>query len=124
MVIRNGLHWSGHAWSAGAGDPAQAGKSRTSYRGIAGQNQCCRDRPTASGASQSSAGGCGRQMRSILLPVVLQHLIACFADLGTIFLEAGQNGEIALIDQLAAEALNISGTSFLLFRRAAALLLG
>ncbi|MDP1868140.1 MAG: hypothetical protein Q8L13_17620, partial [Bradyrhizobium sp.] len=37
---------------------------------------------------------------------------------------AGQNGEVALIDDRTAEALNVARTGRLLFRRAAALLLG
>ena len=58
-----------------------------------------------------------------LLPVVLQHLVAGFTQLGTILLQAGQNGEIALIDHGAAKTLNVAGTSLLLLRGAAALLL-
>src|SRR6266702_7261458 len=59
-----------------------------------------------------------------LLAVILQHLFAGGADLGTILLQAGENGEIALVDYRAAEPLHVAGTSLLLFGRAAALLLG
>ncbi len=52
--------------------------------------------------------------------MVFQHLIAGFGQLGTIFLEAGQNGEIALIDYRAAEALDIARTGLLLLRGATA----
>ena len=58
-----------------------------------------------------------------LLPVGLEHLVACRGQLGTIFLKTPQNDEIALIHQGATEALNIARTSLLLFRRTAALLL-
>jgi hypothetical protein len=57
-----------------------------------------------------------------LLPVVFQHLVAGRGQLGTILLKASQNGEIALIDHVPAEALNIARASLLLFRRPAALL--
>jgi hypothetical protein len=59
-----------------------------------------------------------------LLAVVLEHLIASGGDLRTILLQAGQNGEIALVDHGAAETLHVAGTRLLLLRRAAALLLG
>jgi hypothetical protein len=55
--------------------------------------------------------------------VVSQYLIAGWGQLGTNLLKASQNGEIALINHLAAVTLNIAGTSLLLLRRAAALLL-
>src|ERR1700704_5126132 len=58
-----------------------------------------------------------------LLSVILQHLIACRAQFGPMLLEAGQNGEITLIDHRAAEALNVARARPLLLRRAAALLL-
>ena len=63
---------------------------------------------------------CGRG----LLPVAFQHLVAGRRDLRTILLQAGQDGEIALIDHRAAEALHVTGASLLLLRRSAALLLG
>src|SRR5882757_3599018 len=59
-----------------------------------------------------------------LLPVVLEHLIAGRGDLGTILLQARQNGEIALVDDRTAETLHVAGTCLLLVRRSAALLLG
>ena len=41
-------------------------------------------------------------------------------QLGAVLLKAGQNGEIALIDHRAAEALNVARAGLLLVRRAAA----
>src|ERR1700738_3989157 len=43
-----------------------------------------------------------------LLAVVFQHLIAGRGQLGTILLQASQNGEIALIDHRAAETLHVA----------------
>src|SRR5712672_4161581 len=54
-----------------------------------------------------------------LLPVADQHAAACGRKLRTIFLEAGQNGKIALIHQLAAETLHVVGACLLLLIRAA-----
>ena len=48
-----------------------------------------------------------------LLPVADQHGAARGRELWTVFLEAGQNGEIALVQQLAAETLHIGCASFL-----------
>src|SRR3954454_9246734 len=45
-----------------------------------------------------------------LLPVVLEHLIAGCGDLGAILLQARQDGEIALVDNRAAETLHVAGT--------------
>ena len=59
-----------------------------------------------------------------LLPVVFQHLIAGGGDLGAILLQAGEDGEVALIDHRTAKALHVAGASLLFFRRSAALLLG
>jgi hypothetical protein len=56
--------------------------------------------------------------------VVLEHLIAGRGDLWTILLQACQNGEIALVDDRAAEALHVAGTRFLFVRRPAARWLG
>ena len=58
----------------------------------------------------------------VLLAVVFQHLIAGLGQLGAVLLQAGQDGEVALIDDRAAEALNVARTGRLLFRRTAALL--
>ena|SRR6267142_4613563 len=55
-----------------------------------------------------------------LLLVVFQHLGAGRTQLGTIFLKASQDGEIALIDDGAAELLDIAVASLLLLGRAAA----
>jgi hypothetical protein len=57
-----------------------------------------------------------------LLAVVLQHLIAGLGDLGAILLQAGQNGEVTLIDHGATVLLHVTRTGFLLFDGAAALL--
>src|SRR6266404_6274066 len=54
-----------------------------------------------------------------LLPVADQHVAARGRKLRTIFLEAGQNGEVALIHQLAAETLHVAGACLLLLLRAA-----
>ena len=48
-----------------------------------------------------------------------QHIAARGRELWTIFLEAGQNGEIALIHQLAAQTLHITGACLLLLIGAA-----
>ena len=61
---------------------------------------------------------------ALLLAVVFQDLIAGQGQPGTVFLKARQNGEIALIHQGAAKTLDVAGARLLLFRRAAALLLG
>src|SRR5215472_7904705 len=60
-------------------------------------------------------------MRSMprLLPVGLQHLVAGRADFGAIFLQAGQNGEIALVDDRAAMLLHVTRAGLLLFGRSA-----
>jgi hypothetical protein len=75
-------------------------------------------------ADNGPCGGNGRRRVLLLLPVVFEHLIAGCGQLGTMFLKAGQNGEVALIDHRAAEALNVARTGRLFLRRAAALLLG
>ena len=58
-----------------------------------------------------------------LLAVVLENLVAGRADLGPMFLEARQNGEVALVDDRAAVLLDVAGTGLLLVCRSAALLL-
>src|SRR6266480_4765113 len=45
---------------------------------------------------------------AVLLIVVLQHLGACRAQLGTILLKARQDGEVTLIDHRAAVTLDIA----------------
>jgi hypothetical protein len=62
-------------------------------------------------------------MQKALLAVASQDLIARLAQLRTDSLKTGQDGEIALIDHLAAVALNVARTSRLLLRSAASLLL-
>jgi hypothetical protein len=54
-----------------------------------------------------------------LFPVADQHVAARGRKLWAIFLEAGQNGKIALIHQLAAETLRVAGACLLLLLRAA-----
>jgi hypothetical protein len=54
-----------------------------------------------------------------LLPMADQHAAARERKPWTIFLEAAQNGKIALIHQLAAEALDVARASLLLLIRAA-----
>ena len=57
-----------------------------------------------------------------LLAVADQHVVAGLADLGTIFLEAGQNHQIALIHDVAAKLLHVAGAGLLLSFGAAAAL--
>ena len=63
---------------------------------------------------------CGRP---VLLVVGFQNPVAGRTDVGAIFLQARQNGEIALIDDRAAMALHITRTGSLFGRRAASQLL-
>ena len=65
-----------------------------------------------------------KECESGLLAVVFQHLVASRRDLGTILLKASQDGEVALIDHRAAEALHVAGAGLLLLRRSAAFWLG
>src|SRR5262245_12883313 len=60
--------------------------------------------------------------RESLLVVGLQDLIASLRDLGPVLLQAGQNREIALIDDRTAELLHVARAGLLLFGRAASLL--
>src|ERR1700738_1902577 len=55
----------------------------------------------------------------LLLPVAHQHVAAGGRELWAIFLQAGQNGKIALIHQLAAEVLHVARASLLLLLGAA-----
>jgi hypothetical protein len=54
-----------------------------------------------------------------LLTVISQDLIARLGQLRTDTLKTGQDGEIALINQLAAVSLNVTRTGSLLFGSAA-----
>ena len=54
----------------------------------------------------------------------LQHLVAGGADLAAVLLQAGENGEIALIDDGAAVTLHVTRAGLLLIGRTAPLLLG
>src|ERR1700753_279545 len=80
----------------------------------------CRPEPRRAGSrlTAPAPAGCG------LLAVVLEHLIAGLGDLRPVLLQAGQDGEVALIDHLAAEALDIARTGRLFLRGTAALFLG
>src|SRR5438105_2684831 len=62
--------------------------------------------------------------RAVLLSVGGQYVTAVGRELRAVLLQARQNGEIALIHQGAAKALDIARACPLLFRRTAALLLG
>src|SRR5258708_26765945 len=61
------------------------------------------------------------QPRRLLL-VALQHLGASLRKLRPILLQAGQDGEVTLINDRAAEALDVAGTGFLFLVRTAPLL--
>jgi hypothetical protein len=56
------------------------------------------------------------------LAVALEDLVAGGADLGTMLLQARQDGEIALIEYRTAELLRVAGAGFLFFGRSALLL--
>jgi hypothetical protein len=59
-----------------------------------------------------------------LLPVDFQNLVATVTNLGAMFLKAGQNGEITLIDDMTTVTLHVARTGFLFLSRALPLLLG
>jgi hypothetical protein len=59
-----------------------------------------------------------------LLAVVLQYLVAGRRYLGPVLLQAGEDHEVTLIDDVAAVALNVTVAGRLLFGRAAARRLG
>src|ERR1700754_1268446 len=62
--------------------------------------------------------------REDLLSVVDQHLVAGLSQLRTIFLQARQNDEVALVHQRSAKTRHIARACFLLIGRTATLLLG
>jgi hypothetical protein len=72
--------------------------------------------PAASGARWLNSLAATLPEAAVLLPVVFQHLIARRRNPGTILLKAGQNREITLIYDRAAEAMNIARAGFLLVR--------
>jgi hypothetical protein len=82
--------------------------------------------PCRRAGNHTGIGPCAtvKGCESGLLAVVFQNLVAGWRDLGTILLKASQDGEVALIDHRAAEALHVTRTSLLLFRRSAAFWLG
>src|SRR6185312_3952000 len=59
--------------------------------------------------------------RGVLLPVVLQNLFARRGQFGAVLLQAGKNGEVTLIHDGTAMALNVADAGLLLLRRSAAL---
>ena len=65
-----------------------------------------------------SSDGLGSPKR--LLVVVLEHLGTGLRELRPVLLKASQDGEVALIDHGAAEALHVTGAGLLLLVRAAA----
>jgi len=69
------------------------------------------------------ARGDWRKFSAASLPVVFQHLIATRGQLGTVLLQAGENGEIALIDYGTTVALHVAGAGLLFIGRPAARLL-
>ncbi|PPQ19383.1 hypothetical protein CV770_10890 [Bradyrhizobium sp. AC87j1] len=111
--------WTGRASSlarAHAGDPP-----RPPYRGIRPQNQSClsmaalpRIGPEKAARRPPFVG----QWPSLLV-VGLQDLVAGLRDLGPVLLETGQDGEIALVDDRAAELLHVARAGLLLGVRAA-----
>ncbi|PJG57042.1 hypothetical protein CVM73_01110 [Bradyrhizobium forestalis] len=88
---------------------------RPPYRGIRPQNQSCLSMAALGGSGPKSGSGSafGGQWPSLLV-VVLQDLVAGLRDLGPILLQAGQDGEIALVDDRTAELLHIAGAGLLL----------
>ncbi|MGY3122223.1 hypothetical protein ACVWXN_008560 [Bradyrhizobium sp. i1.4.4] len=46
--------------------------------------------------------------RHVLLPVIRQHLVAGFAEAGTVLLEASEHGAIAIVHHGTAEARHIA----------------
>src|SRR5882757_7857994 len=89
---------------------------------VAKTNAICDFSPAPCRSNQAVNGPAAARIGCRLLAVVFQHLIAGRRQLRTILLQAGQNGEIALIDHRAAEALDVARARLLLLRRAAALL--
>src|SRR6266478_7462835 len=81
-------------------------------------DRCIADRWTGAFCSRSRHDRSSLIARP-LLPVTEQHMAAGGTQLWTIFLEASQNGKIALIHQLAAETLYIGCASPLLLVRPA-----
>jgi hypothetical protein len=125
LVIGNWLHssWRGTC----AGIQAHAGDRVPHIGEYAAKTNAIwahqRMRPVAGDHAGNGPRTTGRR-EGDLLPVVFQNLIASRGDLGAILLQAGQNGEITLIDYRTAEALHVAVAGLLLFRRSAALLLG
>ena len=82
--------------------------------------------PATPDCSPGGRACCGerRELCLAYCPWFFSTLIAGRGQFGTVLLKAGENGEVALIDDRAAVALNVADAGFLLLRRAAALLLG
>src|SRR5207302_8648609 len=85
-------------------------------------NPVCRWLPYRIRARKGGPGSAFVGQRPSLLVVVLQDLVAGLRDLGPVLLEAGQDGEIALIDDRTAELLHIARAGLLLGVRATPLL--
>src|SRR3954451_17745218 len=98
---------------------------RPPYRGIRPQNQSCLSMAAlrGSGPKRRPRGRLFVGQWPSLLVVVLQDLVAGLRDLGPVLLEAGQDGEIALVDDRTAELLHIARAG-LLFRVCATSCLG
>jgi hypothetical protein len=123
LVIKNWLH-SLETVVSHAALLARMPRDREPHIGeyVAKTNAICDFSPGPRRSNQASNGPAAATNGCRLLAVVFQHLIAGLGQLGTILLQASQNGEITLIHQLAAEALDVACAGLLLLRRAAALL--
>src|SRR6185437_7383168 len=81
-------------------------------------------KPMPSGGSAAPGrpekrGGCYRDCVCLLqLPVIFKHPSAGHREFGAMFLQTGQNGEIALIEHVAAIALCVTRTCLLFVYRA------
>src|SRR5579871_3865614 len=98
----------------------RAAKGTPPYRGIGAQNQCYPSNPERPGTTcRDAIPNVNGAALTGLLAVGLQNLVAGRADLGTVLLQAGENGEIALINHRTAVLLHVAGAGLLLVRRSA-----
>src|ERR1041385_312747 len=111
VVIQNRLHGLNIAIARDVMNNGTQDRWRTPYMGN-------------SPAKPMLSGEFRRALRAVLLSVVGQHLAAVGGKLGAVLLQARQNGEIALVHQGTAKALDVARARPLLLGRAAALLLG
>src|ERR1700736_1200289 len=122
LSSRTGYKYPGGEVSHEAAMCAHAMGVADPYRGIRRQNQCCLLLADGPGTRPQPPSMVDDRTRArSLLSVGLQHRIACGRNLGTILLQARQNGEVTLINDRAAEALHVARTGLLLLRRALAL---